>query len=707
MNRESFVVVVLFVGRRHPHDKTARKVILRYMVMTSKHVKLCTVCSVLIVTVSICTYLLASRIKDEINRLLYESVLTLSFETCEGLTNQRIAILQGLLLGYLMNRQVILPKLYSSYNTSEADILPFSAIYDVNHLRLGLRGVINVTEDFHYSPRGNIYKAKNIYKTPSFWASRKLAAVSNLDLGCTFNALKVDREELVSLLWTIDSMLIYNANITKDADAIIRSLNSSGQGYTALHFRVEDDWVEHCKKWKNMGDGSILDNCMTNTKMIDNVFKLERIPTDRPLYIAGAYMKEFLWNYHALEKLMQRYKVVTKEDVLHHRAFLSDIQSQREMHAAIDFAVCLQSELFVGNSVSTFSALIELRRMQGHSPSIHYNGGDIPLAKLIPPPRSAQVLINAIASPLKWVFSLALTTRDHDDLIDMAKVAVASAINNTGLDPVCLLYVPHHSKGEKWVVNIIDWFEAAGVTVLHHVPKFSSLLETVARKNHSNQYSPLFTDHYKMIGAFLRFDIPKLGFVDDYILYTDADVYFTNDLTLIDFKHLPEHILMAWESFGNERYGNAGVALLNVNGMRRTYSSLLKWTFSPTAIRNGLLFESGPLDQGAYNGFYRDLIITSPYVINHRPYWGLPPESPQNKTSIIHFHGPKPRDYLNHRKNASLDLPIFLRLFEMCDEKGDQCYGWVDKWVQLNRSLHGRKLRTASGSLRKRLQPEL
>jgi hypothetical protein len=43
-----------------------------------------------------------------------------------------------------------------------------------------------------------------------------------------------------------------------------------------------------------------------------------------------------------------------------------------------------------------------------------------------------------------------------------------------------------------------------------------------------------------MIGTFLRVDIPVLGFVDDYVLYTDVDVMFARNLVLTDFAPLPK-----------------------------------------------------------------------------------------------------------------------------------------------------------------------
>jgi hypothetical protein len=49
----------------------------------------------------------------------------LVFDVCGGLTNQRIAILQGLMMGHLLNRTVVLPSLSSSYDRSKAHHVDF------------------------------------------------------------------------------------------------------------------------------------------------------------------------------------------------------------------------------------------------------------------------------------------------------------------------------------------------------------------------------------------------------------------------------------------------------------------------------------------------------------------------------------------------------------------------------------------------------
>ena len=74
--------------------------------------------------------------------------------------------------------------------------------------------------------------------------------------------------------------------------------------------------------------------------------------------------------------------------------------------------------------------------------------------------------------------------------------------------------------------------------------------------------------------------------------------------------------------------------------------------------------------------------LVEPLMFNWRPYWAL---SKRHQTSIVHFHGPKPLDYINHFEDPSNDMPLFKHLFASCDnpEVSEACKLWIRKWMQL------------------------
>jgi len=164
------------------------------------------------------------------------------------------------------------------------------------------------------------------------------------------------------------------------------------------------------------------------------------------------------------------------------------------------------------------------------------------------------------------------------------------------------------------------------------------------------------------VATYLRIDLAILGFLDEYVLYADVDIIFLGDLTLEDFgDELPAFFTMGTEATGHMdelrddgwgslhkktgkkvKLGNAGVLLVNVEGMRRTHQSFVDWLFSEESIKTGLHFGVyGPQDQGALNKFYqgRFHVVVWP-LFNWKPYWGYCPAA-----KIVHFHGPKPNQY--------------------------------------------------------------
>ena len=115
--------------------------------------------------------------------------------------------------------------------------------------------------------------------------------------------------------------------------------------------------------------------------------------------------------------------------------------------------------------------------------------------------------------------------------------------------------------------------------------------------------------------------------------------------------------------------------------MRSTHARFVTWTFSPKHIKNALSFgKYGPLGQGA---FYQGHFDThrSP-AFNWKPYWGKPPGEGHEKP--IHFHGPKPLEYIEHVNNpAGVSSPAMSRLLQLCDQSSG-CYEWVDLWLWYN-----------------------
>lgn len=190
---------------------------------------------------------------------------SIRFEVCEGLTNQRIAIVQGIAIGMLTGLHIIMPSMHTSFDSTLGEHTQFSSFYNEQHLR-------QLLEDMHFTRnpiqltipakasksfgKSNtmVVKAWNLNRPREFWemlgeTARK--AGLSIELDCTFNSLHTlaSDTELGDLLWAINEALVPSPAIAKEIQIVRAALDPSGSGaYAALHVRIEHDWVEHCKK---------------------------------------------------------------------------------------------------------------------------------------------------------------------------------------------------------------------------------------------------------------------------------------------------------------------------------------------------------------------------------------------------------------------------------------------------------------------------
>ena len=285
----------------------------------------------------------------------------------------------------------------------------------------------------------------------------------------------------------------------------------------------------------------------------------------------------------------------------------------------------------------------------------------------LPSPQTSHTRPCPGRTRLKWVFAV-------DDAIDdtyapMTKVALLSALKYTSLVPVCIFSGAPNRKSR--------WLEEMGARVVFHTPTWREKLYEGFKKAEElrlNRSSPLYDKFSMMLATWLRLDLGVLGFADEYVLYADVDVLFRQDLGLADFGvTLPQFFHMGTEMWVNNsdcgngsQCGNAGVMLVNVGGLRRTHSALIAATFSTGLISQGLFFGAfGPGDQGALNRFYAGRFEVSHWpLFNWKPYWGHCAAA-----KIVHFHGPKPLDYL---KPLSQATPLLKGLVAKCQRGGEK-----------------------------------
>ncbi len=71
---------------------------------------------------------------------------------------------------------------------------------------------------------------------------------------------------------------------------------------------------------------------------------------------------------------------------------------------------------------------------------------------------------------------------------------------------------------------------------------------------------------------------------------------------------------------------------------------------------------TGPGDQGAYNQYYQSKFNVEPWPdFNWKPYWHFNPSA-----LLIHFHGPKPADYLSSWEGEVNSERLFAGFLDSC-----------------------------------------
>ena len=392
----------------------------------------------------------------------------------------------------------------------------------------------------------------------------------------------------------------------------------------------------------------------------------------------------------------QQHMLVTQYGFSNDSAVFDLHRDARDFWALLDFYVCRTLPRFVGNSVSTFSAIqIALRQPSGNyvveqqpvegpflqnkslsstssttswhslnnrtatTPTANAHGSIVLNNKTTTINSGAAYWYNSQSIPLGsfWkTFDIPLVYTYTEQSVASGKyllqASIASVRRHMALTPIHVLYHGHDD------VEFRTWLQQApNHLILHdHNPTWAADIEEM-RVRGDVEKSHLFLHAGNYLGTWQRIDVPL--FVDaEYALLLDSDTIVQAPFTLDDFGlDLTRGIAMSSETEDpgthktKKEPSNAGVLLMNIPFLRRTHSAFIEYIVRHKHGGGQFGRHPSPSDQGAYLTFYANHVRYLDYMFNMKPYIALPQArrrrpSELQKTKIVHFHGPKPHDYI-------------------------------------------------------------
>ena len=548
----------------------------------------------------------------------------LQFETCHGLANQRLCLVFGVVVAKDMGLELVLPDLPRNGIEGKnapmtTDFVPFDAMYDERHFRTQLEEVgVRFAEAGATIPSDQVH----VCDTKSSWRQCKASYLASrterphLKFGCPFLTPIWDGK----LIGTQEKLALQVLQALVPSERIANALHELKQvlkiekenNFHVLHLRAETDWEEHCTVWKSNG---LPTDCFGNLSALGDTLEMRGFSRKSKLYVATDWRTIGEQGLRALERLRTDYQVISRPAEWKMDSLL------REELACVDYYLSFDCRKFIGNSVSTFTALLLLERRDRHLWASYYNTGDIPLQHVLP------------VYKFPWIFSIAGKKYDY-----MIKPAVRSALQTKNIQPYALVHAGLHEN------STLEWLQQVGVRCIFHRPLWRDIVLRLKMKTPSSfKGRTHLLEETSLHGTFIRLDIPLIEeFLQyEHILYTDVDIFFRAPVPFYSAPRImPQTISMDFE-LAEHFPMNAGVYLANLQFLGKTHDKLIQSLRQATSLD----FESyGPVDQGLLNLVYENELRKGPNlppnVMNAKPY--KPYES---EAWIVHFHGPKPEDY--------------------------------------------------------------
>ncbi|KAL8495487.1 hypothetical protein ACS0TY_019577 [Phlomoides rotata] len=293
-----------------------------------------------------------------------------------GLNNQKIAFARACLTARMLNRTLLMPTLSASLFYKEVELLkpiPLDKVFQFEKFNTLCKGFIQLG---HHSQLLNTTNVIELQKG----SGRRWTIEKDLDQLEQFTKHPYDEYETIRIvgknpfLWhdhwpvkdyaKVFKCLVLVEEISREADKVVSRIRDIGLKetgikvpYIALHMRIERDWMIHCKNLEQRLN--IREICSSKEEIMQRVGNIMGLKTPIVIYLAVA------------DDLLEDSSVLSgwKEGMLpfeKKKLGVFDIYKKHPylIQSAIDYEVCLRSDVFIGNTFSTFSSLVVLDRTQ-------------------------------------------------------------------------------------------------------------------------------------------------------------------------------------------------------------------------------------------------------------------------------------------------------------------------------------------------------
>ncbi|KAH6763653.1 O-fucosyltransferase family protein [Perilla frutescens var. hirtella] len=306
-----------------------------------------------------------------------------------GLNNQKIAFARACLTARMLNRTLLMPSLSASLFYKEVDQLKpisFDKVFQFEEFNSRCKGFVQLGRYSEVSNRTDVFELQK-------GSGRRWTVEKDLEQLRHFSQHPDNGHEIIRIvgknpfLWhdhwptkdyaKIFECLVLVEEISREADKVVSKIRETGLEerrrvdslqeninitlqtvpYVAVHMRIEKDWMIHCKKLEQRLNVSEI--CSSKDQIMQRVGNI--VGLDTPIVIYLAVADDLLEDNSILEGWGKGLLPVEKKKL---GVFDTYKKHPYLIQSAIDYEVCLRSDVFVGNSFSTFSSLIVLDRTQ-------------------------------------------------------------------------------------------------------------------------------------------------------------------------------------------------------------------------------------------------------------------------------------------------------------------------------------------------------